>query len=75
MHRRARGKLSICRKYCSLNEMTLDDERVTCPDCLEILAQLKFTQSHTSMINRLAIKDGLAAGYRTDKGDSENPVP
>lgn len=56
VHRRARGRYSLCQKVVSdVNQLALDEDLVTCEECKKILSELAYTESKTALLEKLKL--------------------
>lgn len=60
IHRRARNNYSLCGKFIKdSSKMTLNDEQVTCSQCLNKLSQIKLIDTKTSIIKKIIAIDEI----------------
>ena len=52
IHREAKYGYALCGKSVPVQEMSLDDVRVTCDDCLRILEEVRNSDTKTKLLKR-----------------------
>ncbi len=52
IHREAKYGYTLCGKSVSVQEMSLDDDKVNCPDCRRVLEDIRDSDTKTKLLRR-----------------------
>lgn len=56
IHRNNQFHYSLCGIKCSADILTVYDDKVTCPKCIEKLEDLSYTDTKTEMLSKIKVK-------------------